>query len=253
MSETARFRYVQARLQARHGERVDDLVWRRLQSIGDLANYIKSAQQTSLRPWLTGMHRTHNSHDIELMLRRHFRDYLDEVAHWLPTRWTATVLELKRVADLPALQHLMTGTSMPGWMHDDPEFSTFTSENQATRLEAIQNSELAWLADGWQQHRSVVDCWLDHWRSKWPAAPRLTGGLEYLADLMQEQVQAPTTSATGNQRTALAGKLAGAFRRFSFQPAATCAHLGLVALDIEKLRGDLVSRLLYPGIAAATA
>ena len=49
MSETARFRYVQARLQSRHGDRADDLVWRRLQSSGDLTNYLQATQQTTLR------------------------------------------------------------------------------------------------------------------------------------------------------------------------------------------------------------
>jgi hypothetical protein len=39
--------------------------------------------------------------------------------------------------------------------------------------------------------------------------------------------------------------LQGAFRRYSFQPAAACAHLALIALDLEKLRGDLVRRVLF--------
>ncbi len=188
MSETARFRYVQARLQSRHGDRADDLVWRRLQSIGDLANYLQAAQQTTLRRWVTGMHSKHSSHEIEFMLRRHFRDYVDEVAHWLPTRWTGSIQLLKRVPDLPALQHLMAGEPLPAWMFDDPELSAFASENQGTRLEAMQNPDLAWLAEGWQQDRALVDTWLDYWRSKWPSAPRLTAGLDQLARLMQEHI-----------------------------------------------------------------
>jgi hypothetical protein len=253
MSETARFRYVQARLQSRHGDRADDLVWRRLQSTCDLANYLQAAQQTTLRRWVTGLHSKHSSHEIEFMLRRHYRDYVDEVAHWLPTRWTGSVQMLKRVPDLPALQHLMAGESIPAWMFDDPELNAFASENQGSRLEAIQNSDLAWLAEGWQQDRALVDSWLDYWRSKWPSAPRLTGGLDHLARLMQEHIQTQYENPVpaGDQRGTLTRKLTGVFRRYSFQPAATVAHLGLVALDLEKLRGDLVSRQLYVETAVA--
>lgn len=254
MSETARFRYVQARLQSRHGDRPDDLVWRRLQSNGDLANYLQAAQQTTLRRWLTGLHSTHSSHEIERLLRRHYRDYVGEVAHWLPTRWIDTIQLIKRIPDLPALQHLMTGETIPAWMFDDPELSTFASENLGTRMEAIQNSELAWLAEGWQQEHALIDTWLDYWRSKWPRAPRMSAGLDHLARLMQEHIHAQQEhTAGGDQRATLSRKLAAALRRYSFQPAAAVAHLGLVALDLEILRGDLVSRQLYPETAVAVS
>lgn len=253
MSETARFRYVQARLQSRHGDRADDLVWRRLQSNGDLANYLQAAQQTTLRRWVTGLHSTHSSHEIEHLLRRHYRDYVDEVAHWLPTCWIGTIQLIKRIPDLPALQHLMTGETIPAWMLDDPELSTFASENLGTRMEAIQNSELAWLAEGWQQDHALVDTWLDYWRSKWPRAPRLTGGLDHLARLMQEHIHAQQESAAGDQRATLIRKFTAVLRRYSFQPAAAVAHLGLVAMDLEKLRGDLVSRQLYIETAVAAS
>jgi hypothetical protein len=254
MSETARFRYVQARLQARHGDRADDLVWRRLQSIGDVANYLQAAQQTTLRRWITGLHSKQGSHEIERMLRRHYRDYVDEVAHWLPTRWTGTVQLLGRLPDLPALQYLLTGGSIPAWMRDDPELNVFATENPGTRLEAMQNSDLAWLAEGWQMDQPLVDNWLDYWRSRWPREPKLTGGLEHLARLLQEQVhlQHNNTAAATDPRAVLGGRLTAVFRRYSFQPAAACAHIGLVALELEKLRGDLVRRLLYTETAAAS-
>jgi len=253
MSEKARFRYVQARLQSRHGERADELVWRRLQGIGDLANYLQTAQQTTLRPWVTGMHGNHSSHEIELMLRRQYRNYVDEVAHWLPARWTGTVQILRRVPDLPALQHLMTGGATSAWMLEDPELRPFASETQGLRLEAMQNSDLAWLAERWQREHALLVTWLEHWRSKWPMVPRLTDGLDYLARLLQEHIhlQFEESAASSDPHAALMRKLTAAFRRYSFQPAAACAHLGLVAMDLEKLRGDLVGRLLFAETARA--
>lgn len=256
MNETARFRYVQARLQARHGERADELLWRRLQGIGDLANYLQAAQQTTLRPWVTGLHSTHSIHETELMLRRQYRDYVDEVAHWLPARWTGTVQLLRQVPDLPALQHLMAGETVSAWMLEDSELRPLASENQGRRLEAaMQTPDLDWLAEGWQQDEALFFTWLDYWRSKWPSAPRLTEGLDYLARLMrehmQQQVEKPV--APGDPHAALMQKLTAAFRRYSFQPAAACAHLGLIALDLEKLRSDLVDRLLFNETAGTPA
>jgi hypothetical protein len=253
MSEAARFSYAQVRLQARHGERADEHLWRRLQGTSDLASYLQTARQTSLRPWVTGIQGTHSSHEIELMLRRQYRGYVDQVAHWLPARWVSTVQSLRRVPDLPALQHLMTGEATAAWMLEDPELRPLSSENQDMRLEAMQNPDLAWLVQGWQREQALYITWLDYWRSKWPVATRLTDGLEYLARLVQQHIltQPGESIATGERRDALMQKLVAAFRRYSFQPAAACAHLGLIALDLEKLRGDLVGRLLFPETAGA--
>jgi hypothetical protein len=253
MNEAARFRYAQVRLQARHGDRADEFVWRRLQGVGDLANYLQAAQQTPLRPWVTGLHSKQSCHEIELMLRWQYRDYVDGVARWLPARWTGTVQLIRRIPDLPALQHLMTGAAAPAWMLDDPELHPFASDNRTTRLEAMQNSDLAWLVAGWQQQHPLYVTWLAHWRGKWPRAPRLTAGLDYLARLVQQHLrrQLEEPAESGSQRDELLQGLNAAFRRYSQQPAAACAHLGLIALDLEKLRSDLVGRRLFAATAGA--
>jgi hypothetical protein len=48
-------------------------------------------------------------------------------------------------------------------------------------------------------------------------------------------------------------RLAFVFRRYSFQPAAAFAHLALVALDLQILRGALVRRALVPEQVRASA
>jgi hypothetical protein len=37
------------------------------------------------------------------------------------------------------------------------------------------------------------------------------------------------------------------FRKHAFQPAAVFIHLLLVALDMERLRGSVMQRALFPG------
>lgn len=248
MPETERFRYAQARMQARHGERADDRVWRRLYSIGNLANYLQAASQTTLHIWTEGMHDGNNSHEIELTLRRHYRLYVEQVARWLPARWSAVVRLLAQLSDLPALQHLLSGASAPAWMLDDPELRMYTSENLATRAAALETSGHAYLATAWQQEIALPHAWYEHWRSLWPRAPQQTSGLQHIGELLlnhSQEIHSDPGTQTDRLRERLLNRLTAAFRRYSFQPAAACAHIGITALDVERLRADLIERAVF--------
>lgn len=254
MQEAARFRYVQARLQARHGDRADDRVWRRLDSVGNLANYLQTAGQTTLRVWTNGLHDGNSSHDIELTLRRNFRGYVEEIARWQPARWAAVVRPLAQLPDLPALQHLLGGGTAPAWMLNDPELSACSSENLAARATALDTAGRAYLADAVQRNIALPQAWLDHWRSQWPQAPQQTAGLKHLGVLLIEharEVQSDTGTQTDRLRERLLNRLTAAFRRYSFQPAAACAHIGIVALELERLRSDLIERAVFAESMAA--
>jgi hypothetical protein len=249
MKPAARFAYVQARLQARHGQRPDESAWRRLQNVGDLANYVQIAQQTGLRPWVLGLKSVRDSHEIELSLRRRFREYVDGVSGWLPAPWPAAVRWVRRLPDLPAVQHLLTGEAAPGWMLHDPELLLFAHENLASRVDAMQNSDCACLVDAWSRGQGLQDAWLDHWKRLWPGKPRNQNGLEYLVRLLREHgaaLRGEAGHSSARHRAVLEAGLGAAFRRYSFQPAALYAHLGLTALDLERLRGGLVRRALFP-------
>ncbi len=254
MTDTARFAYAQARLQARHGMRPDAQVWRRLASVGDLANYLDVAQHTVLRPWVLGMQASNNSHAIELRLRQQFRRYVQEVSQWIPASWSSSVRWVRHMPDLPAMQHLLKGEIAYPWMLEDPELRPYTSENVTSRLDAIHNTGLGYLARAWQQGSALPEAWIQQWQSLWPARQGLGHGLAYLSRLLRQYLQAWQAGSdlqTQRQREILVSGLLYAFRRYSFQPGASCAHLGLVALDLERLRGELVQRALYPGASQA--
>jgi len=247
VNNVARFAYAQARLQARHGQRADEQVWRRLHSTGDLANYLQLARQTVLRPWVIGIDSSQNSHDIEFSLRRQFCRCVDDVSRWLPADWRAALQDLKHLPQLPALQHLLNGASVPAWMLDDPGLRHFASENTGWRTEAIQASEYGYLVQAWQRGETLYGAWYDNWRHQWPGSARPKVAMEQLGRLLLQHIrsQNSTGTTTRQQREALLSKLTATFRRFSFQPAAAFAHLALVALDLEQLRGDLLSRKLF--------
>ena len=52
-------------------------------------------------------------------------------------------------------------------------------------------------------------------------------------------------------RRALQARLAAHFRRVMVHPAAPFVFLGLVALDFERLRGELLRRVAFPGLPLA--
>ena len=248
MNSGARFAYAQARLQARHGMRPTEQLWRRLASPGDLAGFLQQAQHTMLRPWVLGMQATPTSHPLELSLRQHFREYVDEVAGWLPENWAGVVRSTKRLPDLPLLQYLMRGEPAPPWLLEDAELRPFAAENPANRLEAMHDSDCDYLVTAAQRGEPLPPAWLEHWQRQWPASRRFAAGLAYLARLLRRYLQdapAVQVGASGIPRQQLFSGLTHAFRRYSFEPAAACAHLGLVALDLERLRWELLQRSLF--------
>jgi hypothetical protein len=246
MQESARFRYAQARLQARHGARADDHTWRRVQGSGDLAGYLQTASQTALHAWTAGLHSGSSSHDIELRLRQQYRGYVREVAGWLPARWSGVVDAVALLPDLPALQHLIDGHSAPAWMREDPGLRPYTGEHRAGRSAALEQTDTAWLVAARQPGGSLPDTWYTHWRTLWPGAPRLTAGLAHLGRLLLGEIRDPhPADDLERRRERLSLALSAAFRRYAFQPAAACAHLGMIALDLQRLRADLADRALF--------
>ncbi len=255
MTAVARFAYAQARLQARHGQRANQQLWQRLRSSGHIADYLQLARQTVLRSWVQGLHPSQSSHEIELSLRSQFRQYIGDVASWLPGRWRSVAWQLGRLPDLPALQHLLSGAAAPAWMQDDPALRAFVSESIQLRLDALQRSDCDYLVRGWQAGEVLHDAWYDNWRKHWPGPARLNAGMEDLARMFRRQLQARVEQPdvpSARLRAALEARLNVAFRKYSFQPAAACAHLGLIALDLERLRGDLLRRLMFDAGAGSS-
>jgi hypothetical protein len=242
------FCYAQARLQARHGQRADERLWARLQGIGDLSHYLQVARRSVLQGWVAGMQPEQGADAIEVSLRRQLRDYAEEVAGWLPLPWRAAMGRVKWLFDLAALQHLLSTAQVPAWMEADPLLAPFTAPTAEARRKAIQRSEFACLARNPERSVSLYPVWLECWQQLWPQSPRLTVGLLRLAELQQAQAAtgvAVEGDANGRQRLSLQEEYQRAFRRYAFQPAAAFAHLALVSLDVQRLRGGILRRLLF--------
>ncbi len=242
---------MQARLQARHGQRPGEDVWFQLHGADELANYLLVVRHTSMRHWVLGMNVSHSSHEIEQSLRDQLREYIDEIAAWLPTEWRQSIRWLSRLADLPALQHLLAGNAALAWMLSDPMLRDFSSEEREIRLDAFMRSDCHHLAESWQKSHSLPDAWLDHWQQLLPGNSLKEDGIRQMIRLYREHLSLPADHKTidaAQQRLQLETRFTSLFRHYSFQATAAFAHLGLVALDLRRLRSGLVRRALFPEV-----
>lgn len=248
MTTLAGTAYAQVRIQSRYGQRADNSVWLKLHNIQDLGSYLQTAQQSPLRPWVLGLSASHSSHDIELALRQKYRQHVDEVAGWMPTRWQQPLRWIKRLVDLPALQYLLTGGEPLEWMKSDPCISDFTADDPQLRVQAMIKAGNKALLDSLQKDGSMLSGWLSQWNSIRPRSLNLNHGFRSLEKLLHEYVQRQLEQQgimLPTDYDQLLDQLRPLFRRYAFQPTAVIAYLVIVAVDLYRIRSDLMQRLFF--------
>lgn len=248
MAKAALYAYVQTRLQARHGMRPAEDEWRRLRSIGDLGNYLQVVQKSDLSNWAVGLSVNTSVHDIELILRQRFRAYIDDLSRWPADEWRTSIAWVKRLIDLPAINHILSGQPPANWMIDDPELKPFIHVNENLRDDAFLSSDCSVFLKAWKAHEPLVDAWYRQWLAHAPLKKQQQSDLDRLWRLFKKRLQTQCDNpedSTELVRESMERELRGIFRSLAGKPEMIFAHLGLVALDLEKLRGDLVRRALF--------
>lgn len=262
MGNDKHYIYLQTRLQARHGTRPSGQDWRFIESQTELGSYLQTARQSCLRPWVISLHANENHHLLESALIQEYRNYINEVSHWVPVSWRKAVQWLDWLVYLPALQHLLAGNTAPAWMLDDVMLKPFVISNAALRLQAMQQSACAPMIEAWHSGMPLLEAWLVHWQHLWqrssknvqdhpqhPALQKLIDVLrEYLAQPQSgKSQQSPSVSQSHHLYDKVSSNLTRLFRQYRYQAAAAFIHLALVALDVERLRGGILQRSLFPG------
>lgn len=260
MSGVKDFAYAQARLQARYGARPTPATWRRLEGIRDLAHLLQVAQRSELRPWVLQLTAHTSPHDLERQLREQLRGHILEMVRWYPPRWRAAIHWTARLIDLPALQHLLSEQLVWPWLEEDPTIRPFALASREGRLEdRLQASDCASLLNGWREGEPLLETWLGRWRELWPAmSSNHRRPLESLIRLLREHLAALADIRSEQQsseaaRAALEEQLSRWFRRDILQPVTAFLHLALIARDLERLRGILLTRKLFPEHASEAA
>ena len=256
MNRAAQWSYVQARLQARHGERLKEPDWRALEAARSLEEFVARAGVSSLRRFTARVHAGMSSHAVERLLRENWRGYVAELADWVPAAWRPAVLWTALVPELPIIDGLRKGET-PNWIKHDPAFAELAAVDRQHRHAAAANSPRHALIAALGPDRTLAASWYSHWRSLWPRRRTDRIALIDIAAAVSAHVEqldrAGPQQTSASYRHRLQDKLTRMFRRHSGTSAAVFCHLALVALDLERLRGGLMRRRLFERSLAEAA
>jgi hypothetical protein len=245
----ATWAYVQARLQTRHGDRLQDSDWQALSATRSAERYLERSRSTPMRRFTEHVNAQMESHAMERALRSDCRVLVSEVASWVPKEWRAAVIWTAHFPDLPVLGHLIDGKT-PAWAEADPVYAPFAEADAAGLRERLAGSPLRALVPSADEDSTIAERWLAHWRSLWPPLgdterKPLERLIAIVARHFEQLGHTRPPDSSERYRAELMQDLIRIFRRHSATPAAMFAELALLALDLERLRGGLVRRRLF--------
>lgn len=251
MKTSCRFAYVQARVQARFAALPSAEEWQRLAASRSLAAFLEDARNGPLRPWIKSFSGQSTSQDVEVGTRGSFHEAIEEVADWVPEPWREAVRWTRWLSLLPLWDHLARGEAPPDWLARDPFLSPLLDDNGRIDPRRVEAAGAAALLAG----DDLSAAWGEHWRRLWPRCKReFLANLEAFRALLLAHLavfrEARPESAWG-LRLALRGRLHLLFHRRLLQPAGPLIYLALVALELERLRAELVTRALFAPEEAA--
>ena len=246
----AGFEFAQARIQGRLARLPTDGLWLRLASQKGLPAYLESARPTPLGPWLASFSSASDAHEIDRTVREHFASAVEEVARWVPEPWAPAVRWTRWLPYLPDVRALLRDAGLSGAEAEVAGLPVPRPGAEHGLGVWAMRAGLEWFAGVDTAGRDPVEAWLEGWRALWPPCDETcAASLESLVTLLRRHGQAfPLLSdhAGWTSRRTLVQQARFLFRRHSGEPAAAFAYLTLVALALEKLRGDLTRRSLFP-------
>jgi hypothetical protein len=239
MATAADFGYAQARMQARHAQRLSELQWNALAPVAAYGDFLAAARATELRRHLRSISPHSDVHDIESLLRREFLESVAEVARWVPRAWRRAVDWIAALVHLPLARGIGLGAAEAPWMQ---------------REWAHWQARFSPLAPSAAAQQDLAEAWIAAWRATWPRNARARASLERLLSLVRRhQRELAALRGAGElpgreaweRRRAFAAQMQREFRAGLLAPAAVFAHLAMEALDLERLRAELVRRRLF--------
>ena len=242
----AGFAYAQARIEARHGERLQDADWKVLESAQSLSRYLELARSTALKRFVAQMGPDFPAHAVERVLRREAALYVREVAAWAPRRWRPAIAWIAALTLLPLIDGRDEAASSLGRTGDDATLEALSAAG-ADAPDAVVRGLARILEDG-AGAPEVGRSWLRRWRALWPKGEAASADLGRLVSEMRRvlALEAGRQEARGPAfRADLGRTLTRFFRGHGMSAVALVCHIGLVLIDVERLRGGLVRRSLF--------
>jgi len=262
MSADPSLEYGYARLSARLASRPDERLWRQLRSARSLQAAIDAVRGSAAAPYVAGIAMLGTIDGIELAFRQHLRARIHEVVNWAPQAWRAALRWTEVLVDLPAIQHLRGEAPLPRWLRDDPHLAAYAAGDRIARRARLTEGPLAPLLAAVSRHdgaaragrrgrrgdrlHPLLHAWQVQWQQRWPSCSDEQGSaLQLLVRTVDAHLAAFAslpTEDTAASRERLGERLRRQLHDAAAQPAALFAYLLLVALDLERLRGEFVLR-----------
>jgi hypothetical protein len=264
--------YAHARIGARLSARPDERLWPRLRAARGLPALLDAVRESNAAAYVSGIALPGDLDGIELAFRTHLRSRIAELARWAPDRWRASVLWTQTLVDLPALLHLLGDEPPPAWIGADPELAGYAAAPAAARIDALRAGPHAPIVVALQRAREApqpaaasslrrtvqataarthdaLQAWLGEWQRRWPAVgwpgADEAGALRALTRELRAHLDRFARASPEDAhpaRESLQQRMQALLRRRPAEPVALFAYLVLVALDVERLRGEFVLR-----------
>jgi len=221
--DTGSLELAHARIAARWGSRPDDALWRRIEATHDLSAVLALARTSSLSQWLGGIDAGTGLHAVERLLRERWRQRVDEVAAWMPMPWQPALRWCAELIELPGEQPWVVDPARPARHAPD--------------------------AAGDKQAVALLARWQVRWRQLLPrdgGCETVERALVPLLEAHRRAFAAPHSVDGWALRRALQARLVLLLRRHAAEPVAAFVYLALCALELERLRGEIVRRAAFP-------
>ena len=246
-SLAARLAYAQARLGAKLGGRAKPSDWARLAAIKAAGSYIDAARRTPIGSLMHNIAVDQPVHAVEAALRRQWRADVDAIAKWYPAPWRAAFEWLSLLPLLPAIAYLIDGGTPLPWMAEEAELSPFLEAPRQNVEAGLRERGLACFLPATAGTASVAECWLVQWRTLWPESGIERDRLEaFLASVLRKTDGHSRLETMLPDRDSANQFFLMAFRRHPQSLVAAFAYIGLVAGDLQRLRGEIAVRMLLP-------
>jgi hypothetical protein len=251
MKRSGDLEYAYARIASRFGDRPSEAAWRVIAIVRGLPAFLDAAHAPPFRRWIGGITADAGPHAIEAALVGQWGALVHELREWMPEHWHAAITWAGTLVDLPVVEYLVRGGAVLPWMQDVPLYREL-GRNAGT---PPAHGLLAPLAIAWAQPEGLFRAWCGELsrrvpRSTWEASATI----EDCARLLLAHRSALADPSLGDgilPRGALVSRLSALYRRSTLDPGAALIFLALSALDMERLRGELLRRAIFPRLGLA--
>lgn len=215
--------YLTAKLQAKLSSLASDRDWYLLDGLEDVSSYMQGIKQGSLHNYFIHFSDNLSGHEVEQLIRERWHAEINNLT--LPKKYQAALEWIRFLFYLDFIDYKLNNEPL-AWMEKD------------SFLNNINNFDLF---DNKENNNAI---WLEHWQKLWPndtSKAKKLGQLLlsiYTSDLTQLE-------ALKNHYKTLREKLISYFHHNILHALTIFAYLGLIALDLYKLRAEVLQRALF--------